>query len=542
MKKTTKLFSIMIAMLIVLSSLPSFAVYEEQILFSDASYYSDENLESSIGAPVKGTFYVAADAAYEGEKERNAVMMFVFYDEATGVISKAVPSNVASWPGKETQTLKAKVEVESIDNLSYKVYFLDDFARHTPLSNVAPTAPGEIEISDVTETDAVISFGEAEDDFNDVKGYNIYKDGVFQGSTTELTFELGKLLRNKEVEVEVKAKDASLEGSVGMKKVFSPKLFPVTEITPTSAPDKDIDIAGDRLTFIYTDSGAGSSTYGGKVAGRDCAVFEVKYPGFKVNTDYISSEDDKLVFELTYFDKATKNTPIYFQSNKWDSDAKKEVALSALYIENPNDPEGEPVSANAYPNYISAKENGAGVWKTIVRTFVNCYYDSDGAGAGEKYKHFRMYTTSGTAPVYITRASISKPEDYVPMKPNVTVDGGMIVYGLNFAVSGGWNVAYTVENVGGVEYAKSLTNEGLKFTSDDKALSDADNVVVELSFLDDEEDTLYVSGKSIAMTGKGKGGASVELTKAELASGITVTRASGKSVYLSSLQAYAKAK
>ena len=127
MKKATKLFSIMIAMLVVLSSLQSFAVYEEQILFTDASYYSDEELETSIDAPVDGTFYVAADATYEGEKERNAVMMFVFYDEATGVISKAVPSNAASWPGEETQTLKAKVEMESVDNLSYKVYFLDDF-------------------------------------------------------------------------------------------------------------------------------------------------------------------------------------------------------------------------------------------------------------------------------------------------------------------------------------------------------------------------------------------------------------------------------
>ena len=68
----------------------------------------------------------------------------------------------------------------------------------------------------------------------------------------------------------------------------------------------------------------------------------------------------------------------------------------------------------------------------------------------------------------------------------------------------------------------------------------AENVIVELSFLDDEKDTLYVSGKSIEMIGKGKSGAKIELTKAELAAGITITRKSGKAVYLSSLQAYAK--
>lgn len=531
MKKYVLASLLLIAMNL-LGSVPGFAVYEQPITFSEISYYTADG--TPIDGPQADGFIISATAAFTGRDARTARLLCAFVDKTTGAIQKIAASNAAVWPGEATQTLEVEMKLESIADCDFKCYFIDDLGRHTPLANQAPGLPGPLSVADVTQNGAVLSWAAAEDDFQAIAGYDIYKDGMKIAACTDTSFSLSNLLRNSVNEISVRSNDGDKQSAAVTTQVAVEPVTQLTfDVTKKDPNNHKVKTAGNNLVFLAVPWGAGAITSSQVIAGRTCSTVENgKYPGFTVNTDYISSDDNEIVFEFTYLDvpgAGKTQTNIYVQAV-----IDETGALKTPMIENPDKP-GETISISSKPLII----RNTGVWKTGTITFTNARFTENGAGSGEFNKNFRIYSAN-SGEFYISSGCLYKKSDYVPMNPNMIVEGGMVVTGMDFKLAGGYGVAYTVTEQEGTACVASSAAGDLSFALTDAALKTAGDIKLEVSFYDGNDgDTFYIGDQPVAMYGGGWRTVAVDTTGAELSAGFAFRTQSGSTVYLKSLQAYA---
>ena len=137
-------------------------------------------------------------------------------------------------------------------------------------------------------------------------------------------------------------------------------------------------------------------------------------------------------------------------------------------------------------------------------------------GSGGNYTHSILLKSAAAVLLLLLFCGVfcgaaAAADEYVA---NVTVDGGMIVYGLDFTVAGGYDVAYKTETIDGVEYASSLTSAGLAYSLDDYnlRLADCSDVALEIEYYDDcEDDSLIVCGNYFNLNNEGAKSISVPL-------------------------------
>ncbi|MGN1059384.1 MAG: fibronectin type III domain-containing protein [Clostridia bacterium] len=518
-----------------LEGVPGFAVYEQPITFSEVSYYATDGT-TPIEGPQAGGFIVSATATYNGSDSRTTRLLCAFVNQTTGAILQIAGSDAASWPGDATQTLKAEMTLESIAGCDFKCYFIDDLGRHTPLANQAPGAPGAILSSNVTGNSVDLSWDAADDDFQNITGYEIYKNGAKVATCTDTEITLSNLMRNTPVNLSVLSSDGQLVSEAATTTV-SPKPFP--EVRLDSANKGSTLIESDYISFYHCTTSAGLVTDAGVVAGMPSYMFAAaKYPSFFVNTDYFSESDREAMLEVTYLDQwsagKTSSTPIYIQAQRTSSSDPSKTELGTAYIDDPQNP-GTVIPNSSRPFTVT----NTGVWKTEVRKLVNFKFTAAGVLDGGYDKHLRLYTTGGASDVYLAKVSLTKPEDYSPMNPNMVVEGGMIVYGINFTLPGGCDVAYALTEKDGVTCAASTDAGSLAYKLTDAAVSAAAAVKLEVTFYDGHAgDTLHIGGQTVAMDGSGWRTVVVDTTGAELSAGFAFSTQSGGTVYLKSLQAY----
>ena len=109
---------------------------------------------------------------------------------------------------------------------------------------VAPTAP-TLAASGTTQTTTNLSWSGATDNVA-VTAYDVYKDGVFFGSTTSATFAVSGLTASTTYAFTVKAKDAAGNASVVSNTVSVTTLAPVVDTTAPTAPT--LSASGTTLT------------------------------------------------------------------------------------------------------------------------------------------------------------------------------------------------------------------------------------------------------------------------------------------------------
>jgi chitodextrinase len=109
---------------------------------------------------------------------------------------------------------------------------------------VAPTAP-TLAASGTTQTTTNLSWSGATDNVA-VTAYDVYKDGVFFGSTTSTTFAVSGLTASTTYAFTVKAKDAAGNASVASNTVSVTTLAPVVDTTAPTAPT--LSASGTTLT------------------------------------------------------------------------------------------------------------------------------------------------------------------------------------------------------------------------------------------------------------------------------------------------------
>jgi chitodextrinase len=112
------------------------------------------------------------------------------------------------------------------------------------IDTVAPTAP-TLAASGTTQTTTNLSWSGATDNVA-VTAYDVYKDGVFFGSTTSTTFAVSGLTASTTYAFTVKAKDAAGNASVASNTVSVTTLAPVVDTTAPTAPT--LSASGTTLT------------------------------------------------------------------------------------------------------------------------------------------------------------------------------------------------------------------------------------------------------------------------------------------------------
>ncbi len=546
MKKMKIFMSVLLAMLLAMASFSALAVYETQITFSDAVYYG-ENGTTVIAGPQNGTFYVQVTATYTGGEDRSANMMGALYDVATGEIKAiAISETPAVWPGEATQTLRIKMEnVTNIDSYEFRCFMIDDLMRHTPLDNAAPAKPGAIVAGDVTVNSANLSWGAALDDFDNVEGYEVYKNGAKIGYTENLSITAGNLLRNSKNNFSVKAFDGELLSEETK----------ITDVTVTEIPENILYFGdsfvhgnhfiteGNGLAAVMANSGSHEFRYGDEIGGRKCAKISAgKYPGFAAaDHSYITEADANLVFEITYFDKASSSSLIYIYTQTIGNQAN--YAVPAV-----KNPLYHPVYNNGVDETVSEATNAgapairnSGVWKTVAVEFTNASFTADGP-TGQLGKNFYIRSSNSGDVFYLASGNLYKAEDYVPMNPNMVVaNGGQTVHKMDFVTTGGYDVAYTIETVEGIDCVASTDSDNLKYKVTDIAVTGASDAVLEVTFYDDNEgDTLNVGSHEILMDGSGWRTVALDMTGSELGANFAIYKDSNTRVCIKDLQAYAK--
>lgn len=543
MKKMKIFTSVLLTVILALANFSAMAVYEEQIIFSDAVYYDADGV-TVIEGPQNGTFYVEATAAYSGSEERSAMMMAALYDSETGEIkSIAVSDTKAVWPGESEQTVKVKLEnVENIDSHTFNCFMIDDLMRHTPLNNGAPAVPGAVTSTGVTKTTADISWGAAEDDFDNVESYYVYKNGGLVGETTSLDFTIDNLLRNSENVYSVRANDGQLLSEAAKSAPVKTEEIIDTIFEFEFQHGKLYTVPGSGLAVAMA-SGAHEFRYCDTAYGRRCAVIGVgKNPGFAAaDQEYITEADNELVFELTYYDQnpaGKASSVIYMYSQTTDN--------SSLVIPKIKNPNYHPVYNNTVAeeiqqNLAAQKVTNTGVWKTAVITLANAGFVPGGA-AGQLGKQFYVRSSAGDVVLYFASGNLYKLQDYIPMNPNMQViDGGQTVYGLDFTLPGGYDVAYTIEEIENVKCVASTDAGNLSYKVTDLDVKNAEAAVLEVTFYDDNAgDILHVGSQEIKMDGSGWRTVILDMTGAELGADFEIYKDSNTMVYLKDLQAYVK--
>lgn len=112
------------------------------------------------------------------------------------------------------------------------------------IDTVAPTAP-TLAASGTTQTTTNLSWSGATDNVA-VTAYDVYKDGVFFGSTNSTTFAVSGLTASTTYAFTVKAKDAAGNASVASNTVSVTTLAPVVDTTAPTAPT--LSASGTTLT------------------------------------------------------------------------------------------------------------------------------------------------------------------------------------------------------------------------------------------------------------------------------------------------------
>ncbi len=543
MKKMKIFTSVLLAVILALASFSVMAVYEEQIIFSDAVYYDADGV-TVIDGPQNGAFYVEATATYNGSEERSAMMMAALYDSETGEIKTiAVSDTQAVWPGESEQTVKVKLEnVANIDSFTFKCFMIDDLMRHTPLNNSAPAVPGAVTSTGVTKTSADISWGEAEDDFDNVESYYVYKNGGFVGETTSLDFTIDNLLRNSESVYSVRAIDGQLLSEAAVSAPIATEEIIDTIFDFEFVHGQLYKVEGSGLAAAMA-SGAHEFKTCDTAYGRRCAVIEkAKNPGFAAaDQEYITQSDNELVFELTYYDQnpaGKASSVIYMYSQTTENSG-----LVIPMIKNPNYHPiyNNTVAEEIQQNLAAQKVTNTGVWKTAVITFANAGFVPGGA-AGQLGKQFYVRSSASDVVLYLASGNLYKLEDYIPMNPNMQViDGGQTVYGLDFTLPGGYDVAYTIEEIDGAKCVASTDAGNLSYKVTDLDIINADAAVLEVTFYDDNAgDILLVGSQEIELDGSGWRTAMLEVNGSDLGDGFEISKNSNTTVYLKDLQAYIK--
>ena len=545
MKKMKIFMSTLLAVILALASFSAMAVYEEQIIFSDAVYYSEGG--SVIDGPQNGTFSVEVTATYEGAEERSAMLMAALYDKETGEIkSISVSEASAQWPGEESQTVVVTIsDVENIDSYEFKCFAIDDLMRHTPLDNGAPSTPGEVVSTGVTKTTADIAWGAAEDDFDNVESYYIYKNGGLVGETTSLDFTIDNLLRNSESVFSVRANDGTLLSEASVSAPVATEEVIDTIMEWEFAHGKIHKVPGSGLAACLI-TGSHELRYTGVEFGRRCAIIgKAKYPGFAAaDQEYITAADNELVFELTYFDYNETNSGELIYINAQTTTSNNLGAIPQVY-----NPQYHPVYNPGVAEIVSEataaaapKITNTGVWKTAVIKFANVAFVPGGA-ANQNGKQFYIRASNNSFPgMYIASGNLYKPQDYIPMNPNMQViDGRQTVYAMDFTLAGGYDVAYTIEEIDGYKCVASTDLGNLSYKVTDIEIKNSPEVTLEVTFYDDNAgDILRVGSQEVAMDGSGWRTAILTFDGSELGSGFEISKDSNTVVYLKDLQTYVK--
>ncbi len=546
MKKMKIFTSILLAVVLALASFSAMAVYEEQIIFSDAVYY-DADGTTVIDGPQNGTFYVETTATYNGSEERSAMMMAALYDSETGEIkSVAVSAESAVWPGEGEQTVRVKLEnVENIDSYTFKCFMIDDLMRHTPLDNGAPATPGAVTSTGVTKTSADIAWGAAEDDFDNVESYYVYKNGGLVGETTSLDFTIDNLLRNSESVYSVRAYDGQLLSEAVKSEPIATEEIIDTIFDFEFQHGKLFTVPGSGLAAVMS-TGTHEFQKKGVMYGRRCAIIgKAKYPGFAAaDQEYITQDDHELILELTYLDYNETNSGELIYINAQTTTSDNLGAIPQVY-----NPQYHPVYNPGVAEIVSEasaagapKITNTGVWKTVVVKFANVSFVPGGA-ANQLGKQFYIRASNTSFPgMYVASGNLYKPQDYIPMNPNMQViDGGQTVYAMEFTLPGGYDVAYTIDEIDGSKCVASTDAGNLSYKVTDLDVKNAPSAMLEVTFYDDNAgDVLYVGGYEIPMDGSGWRTAVLEVNGSDLGDGFEISKSSNTTVYLKDLQAYVK--
>jgi chitodextrinase len=130
-------------------------------------------------------------------------------------------------------------------------------AMDTPLvileiDDIAPTAPTNLIQQSATTTSATLSWG-ASSDVTGVTGYDIYKGGVYLGSTATLSYVATGLTAGTAYSFFVKGKDAAGNSSTSSNvlAITTPAVVDTTAPTqPTSLTASEITASGLKLTWV----------------------------------------------------------------------------------------------------------------------------------------------------------------------------------------------------------------------------------------------------------------------------------------------------
>jgi hypothetical protein len=128
------------------------------------------------------------------------------------------------------------------------------------------------------------------------------------------------------------------------------------------------------------------------------------------------------------------------------------------------------------------------------------------------------------------------------MNPNMQViDGGQTVYDMDFTLKGGYDVAYTIEEIEGKKCVASTNAGNLSYKVTNLDVKNAPSAILEVTFFDDNAgDVLHVGGYDIEMDGSGWRTAMLEVNGSDLGDGFELYKDSATIVYLKDLQAYVK--
>jgi bacillolysin len=147
----------------------------------------------------------------------------------------------------------------------------------------APTTPGNLTASNITETSTGLSWSASSDNVG-VTGYDVYVDGNLDGSTANTSYTVNGLSASTTYNMEVVAKDAAGNTS-------SPASINVTTLDPpadTQAPSTPGNLSASNTTQTSTDLSWTASSDNVGVTGYDVYV-DGSYDGSSSTTSYTVS-------------------------------------------------------------------------------------------------------------------------------------------------------------------------------------------------------------------------------------------------------------
>ncbi|MCG8902067.1 T9SS type B sorting domain-containing protein [Tenacibaculum finnmarkense] len=166
----------------------------------------------------------------------------------------------------------------------------------TPPTNTdteAPTAPSNLTVSNITETQVTLTWETATDNIG-VSQYQIFNGTVNLGSSTNTTFNLTGLTANTAYSFTVKAMDAATNSSLASNTVSATTLESTTNNMPITIMINEIDVdqkGTDTNEFIELyDGGAGNTSLDNHTivlfnGGKDKSYKTIDLTGYKTTAD-----------------------------------------------------------------------------------------------------------------------------------------------------------------------------------------------------------------------------------------------------------------